>query len=213
MSLRLLDKDLLVRTSSVDHADWNFGLLLGPVQKLRFRLINRLLGAARYPRLLEVGYGSGVFMPELRLHCDELFGADPHPFHDAVTASLRKANVDATLVSAGVQGLPFPDAYFDCVVGVSCLEYVEDLPSACLEIRRVLKPGGHLIAVTPGCSPLLDFALRQLTGEDPAQYGDRRSALLPTLRGQFRTLREVHFPPIGGSVVRMYTAVKLQSAP
>jgi SAM-dependent methyltransferase len=48
--------------------------------------------------------------------------------------------------------LPFKDNFFQCVFGLSVLEH---LVNGCLflrEARRVLKPGGHLIIVTPNLS-------------------------------------------------------------
>jgi tRNA G46 methylase TrmB len=63
--LSLLPPSALLRTGPVDHADWNYRPLIGTVQRIRFRLVCRLLGNGRFDRLLEIGYGSGVFMPEL----------------------------------------------------------------------------------------------------------------------------------------------------
>ena len=49
-----------------------------------------------------------------------------------------------------VQTLDLPDAAFDAVIANWMLYHVEDRPRALAEIRRVLKPGGTLLAATNG---------------------------------------------------------------
>jgi ubiquinone/menaquinone biosynthesis C-methylase UbiE len=45
--------------------------------------------------------------------------------------------------------LPFEGNRFDAVVSSSCFEYLTDLDATFSECRRVLKPGGYLIATVP----------------------------------------------------------------
>lgn len=208
-SLELLPRAALIRTGPVDHADWNFRPLIGTVQRLRFKLIKELLGRRKFGRLLEIGYGSGVFMPELAKHAGELFGIDPHPKPREVQAVLRDHGVKATLVSGSAERLPYEDASLDCVVSVSAMEYVADLPAACRELLRVLCPGGAIVIATPGVSPIWDLALRLSTGENPRQYADRRQRLLPTLGQYFRTQREIAVPALGGKLFRLYNGLHL----
>ena len=205
--LLLLPKSALIVTGPVDHADWNYRPLIGKVQRLRFRLIMRLLGDQTYGRLLDIGYGSGVFMPELARHADELFGIDPHPMPTEVEGVLQEHGVHASLLTGSAEVLPYADGFFDCVVSVSAMEYVEDIEAACVELRRVLKPGGRLVIATPGSSRILDLALRASTGEDPGQYADRRQRLLPALRNHFTVRKELVVPRFGGRLFRLYTGV------
>lgn len=209
--LRLLPPSALIRTSDVDHADWNYRAFLGRVQRLRFRLVRRLLGGAHYARLLEIGYGSGVLMPELKRHCDALYGIDPHLKNREVAAALAQHGVPAELHSGSAEQLPFGDGFFDAIVSVSALEYVPDIQVTCREFQRVLKRGGHLVVVTPGYSPILDFALRITTGESADQYANRRERLLPALRANFAVLAEKPVPWLTGPLFRLYTGIKLQS--
>jgi ubiquinone/menaquinone biosynthesis C-methylase UbiE len=201
----------LIRTSEIDRASWNYRALLGQIQRVRFRLIRRLLGDARYGRLLEIGYGSGVLMPELARHCDELHGVDPHPKSREVQAALARHGVRAQLHSGTAQSLPFPDGYIDAIVSVSALEYVTDIHSACREFRRVLAKGGHVMVCTPGFSPVLDLALRLATGENADQYADRRQRLLPALKSHFTTVAEEPVPWFISPLLRLYTGIKLVS--
>ena len=48
------------------------------------------------------------------------------------------------------QSIPFEEETFDAVIANHMLYHVPDRPKAFAEIKRVLKPGGHLIATTVG---------------------------------------------------------------
>ena len=57
------------------------------------------------------------------------------------------------------QTIPYPDETFDLVIANHMLYHVPDRAKALAEIRRVLKPGGHLVATTVG-----EAHLRELGG-------------------------------------------------
>jgi ubiquinone/menaquinone biosynthesis C-methylase UbiE len=161
----------------------------------------------RVPRLLEIGYGSGVFLPELARHANELYGADVHTFHHEVERRLAQVDLKASLHSFDGKSLPFPDGFFSCIVAISVLEFIDDLNAACLELKRVLAPDGFLLVITPGASPLLDAGLRLLTGESAKRdFADRRERLIPTLKRNFAVAEERHF---GAPFLRLYTGLRL----
>jgi ubiquinone/menaquinone biosynthesis C-methylase UbiE len=206
----LLPREALLRTGAVDHADWNYRPLLGWIQRQRFHLVLRLMGGRRFDRILEIGYGSGVFMPELRRHCEELYGIDKHALHEAVAQRLAQHGIAAQLFQASAERTPFRDRWFGAIVAISSLEYVEDLAAACTEFARILKPGGQLIVVTPGHSPVLDLGLKLMTGESAAEnYGARRKALVPTLARHFRLETMLSSPRLGGPLMRLYRGLRL----
>jgi ubiquinone/menaquinone biosynthesis C-methylase UbiE len=208
--LSLLPQKALIRTSPIDHADWNFQPLLGMIQRLRFRLILSLWPSEPIPRLLEIGYGSGIFMPTLATRCDELYGVDIHPFHQAVQTRLQEFEIAAQLFSASAESLPFADGFFDCLVAVSCLEFIPDLQAACREMKRVLRPGGSLILVTPGHSLVTDVGLRLLTGESAKKdFSSRREGVLPTLQQHFSIRQQRSYPWLGGRLMRLYSGYNL----
>ncbi len=208
--LWLLPREALLKTGDVDHADWNYRPLVGLIQRLRFKLIQSLLIGRHYRRLLEVGYGSGVFLPELSRHCDQLFGIDPHPEHEKVETVLRDHSVTARLASGSAEAMPYENGFFDCIVIVSALEFIPDLERAAIEMRRILSPGGVLIFVTPGESPLLDMGLKLLTGASPKNdFGDRRQRILPTLLRHFKLQKRLDRPRLIHRLVRLYTAMRM----
>jgi ubiquinone/menaquinone biosynthesis C-methylase UbiE len=195
MTISLLPRESLLKTGDVDHAAWNYDGLLGYVSRRRFELVRSLLSRRRVAKLLEVGYGSGVFFPELIKHADRLYGADIHDRPADVTAVLAKAGISAELVTASAEALPYPDGMFDVVVAVSTFEFVPDARKGINELARVLAPGGRIVVVTPGQSPILDLGLRMFTGESAAKdFGDRRRLIVPTLTTEMRVERSAYFP-------------------
>src|SRR5438552_15735335 len=88
--MKLLSQELLIKTGPVDHADWNYRPLLGLISRTRFRLVRDMMRDRRFRRLLEIGCGSGVLMPELAQHAEELHGLDFHPHSASVSELLVK---------------------------------------------------------------------------------------------------------------------------
>jgi SAM-dependent methyltransferase len=204
--LHLLPRDALVKTNELDQADWNFRPVLGWVQRLRLRCVASVLASSpRAARLLEVGYGSGVFVPELARHADDVFGADLHRNGAAVTATLATRGCPARLVTASAGALPYRDGAFDTVVTVSTLEFVPDVAAAVGELVRVTAKGGRLVIVTPGESRFLDLGLRILTRERAEDtFEGRRSLVVPAVQRSARIL-EVRTLPVGvGRLLPLY---------
>jgi ubiquinone/menaquinone biosynthesis C-methylase UbiE len=209
MSMKLLKPELLIKTGDVDHAEWNYRPFLGWIQRLRFKLVLSLLNKVHTHKILEVGYGSGIFLPELARHCDELFGIDIHEKPVEVQDILQKIDITAQLFSGSIENTSFPDNYFDYIIAISSLEFVHDVNSACNEIRRILKPEGFLIVITPGHSKILDLGLKILTGESAKHdYENRRELLLPTLYEKF-SLTQLKTIPWGiGLIIPLYHGLK-----
>ena len=186
-------------------------MFLGRFQRIRFHLIVSLLPEQPVQRLLEVGYGSGIFLPELRKYCVELHGVDPHSKNREIERVLKRHGVSARLHCGSAADMPFDDEFFNCIVIVSALEFVEDIAAACRELARVLSEGGSLIIVTPGHSRLVDMGLRVLTGASAqADYGGCRQAIRPSLARHFAADVEIGVPAIGGAAVRIYSAMRLR---
>lgn len=113
-------------------------------------------------RVLEVGCGTGAFAERLtdELPHAEVVATDQSPRFVELTAA---RGVAARV--ADVQALPFPDDTFDVVAALWMLYHVPDLDRGLAEIRRVLRPGGRLVAVTNGNEHTAD--LRRAAGGEP----------------------------------------------
>lgn len=210
-NVELLPRDLLVQTSDVDHADWNYRPLLGLLQRARFRLVKSLLKGISGEDLLEVGYGSGVFFPELLKVCGNISGIDIHEKPADVSEAIANAGITADLRSGSVSSMSFDDDSFDVVVAVSAMEYVDEIHEACSELIRVLRPGGCFVLVTPGKSPILDAGLKLLGNEDAeSNYGDRRENLAAALDEHFVCEAIKRWPWPGIPWMTAYTALRLK---
>lgn len=207
----VLPRAELVATGPLDKGDWMYVWPLHLAIARRLDLLRALLRGQTWEHCLEVGYGSGIFMPLLARHARRLSGIDVHTRPDAVREVLSRRGIDADLRTASVTDLPQDDESVDVVVAVSSLEFVDDLEGACREIDRVLRPGGDVIVITPGQGKLQDFALRVLSGsraEDTFQ--GRRRSLVSTLTSHFDVVDEVVFPPVR-RLPRLYTGLRLRS--
>ncbi len=208
--INLIPKKSLIKTGDVDHADWNYRPLLGTISFARFRLITKLLKGKYGDSLLEIGYGSGVFLPELSKYAENLYGIDIHDKYDEVKKKLSEIDVDAELHKGGAEKLIWKDNSIDFAVAVSSLEFVDDLDQVCKEVKRVLKKNGRFFIVTPSKSALVDFGLKIMTGVNAKEdFGDSRDFIIPTLKKHFEVKQELNYPKLGASLVKLYTALEL----
>ena len=108
---------------------------------------------AQPQRVLEVGCGTGEFAAQILRELEvELIAVDLSPRMVELAAARE---VDARV--GDVQALPFEDESFDCVVAGWILYHVPELEQAILECRRVLRPGGTLVAPTLGMDNYLEL--------------------------------------------------------
>jgi ubiquinone/menaquinone biosynthesis C-methylase UbiE len=110
-------------------------------------------------RVLDVGCGPGQYLrrlaqrPRLRLIAMDLsHGMLADLARDWGAAPLPQRAV------ADVQALPLPDVSCDVALAMHMLYHVPDIERAARELRRVLRPGGVLLAVTNSEEHLAEFS-------------------------------------------------------
>ena len=80
----------------------------------------------------------------------ERFGGDRVTRSDVV--DLNAANPRATVISDLRAAANIPDDTYDCIVLTQTLHVVDDIQAVIAEVRRILKPGGVLLATLPSVS-------------------------------------------------------------
>ena len=77
---------------------------------------------------------------------------------------VKPGNPDATIIADLTSADHIPADAFDCIILTQTLQYIWDPRAAVRTIRRILKPGGVLLATVPG--------IAQITRYDMEQWGE-----------------------------------------
>jgi len=98
-------------------------------------------------RILDVGCGAGVFAETLKRRepAAEVWGVEP----DAVAHAKSTQVLDHALHGYFEPGIGLPEAYFDAIVFNDSLEHFPDHRPTLHLARRLLTPGGVLVASVP----------------------------------------------------------------
>ena len=211
MRILLPDRRLLRKTGSVDYYTWNYSFPISLVQKYRFNIVTRLLGETKYPRLLEIGTGSGIFIPELSRHCSKLFACDIHDNYGHIAEMLSRYEVTNCEVGRqNIEATDYPDNSFDAIVAVSVLEFVRDLAKALREIERIMKSDCVFITICPMQSRVLDALLSLYSDRKlDEEFGDSRGCVSKLLEENFRVISKGPMLPVIGKWFPVYTHYKL----
>jgi SAM-dependent methyltransferase len=173
----------------------------GRVERLRtLELLTRHLPPAP-ARVLDVGGGPGVHAAELAARGHEVTLLDPVPLHRAQAGRYGSF----TVADGDARRLTEPDGSFDAVLLLGPLYHLterEDRLAALREARRVVRPGGTVLAaVISRHSLLLHLSARGLLSSDEAA---RQLAAELAESG-------VNDPETGFTVAYFHTAEELRS--
>jgi SAM-dependent methyltransferase len=98
--------------------------------------------------ILDFGCGAGGVVAALRrLGFSRVFGCDPKDYWSEANAPRELFRV----IQMSPFRIPFDDSSFDVIVSTSVLEHAQNPHEYLPEMYRVLKPGGIMIHVLPGC--------------------------------------------------------------
>lgn len=206
MPLYIPERSVVPKSEFDDPIDYYYRPLTGRVYRDRLENSLLMLGDERSESLLEVGYGSGLLLPELSRRTSKLVAIDIHGQADDVYRMLEHEHVQATLLQASLYQMPFDDGEFDALACFSVLEHLTDLDAAFREFARVTRPGAVLALGFPARNLVTDAFFR-VAGYNPRElhpssHRDIEGAILrqPMLRlDRVRT-----FPAFAPAALSLY---------
>lgn len=145
--------------------------------KLALYLYNRFISKQRKLndklKLLDIGCSKGTALSNFSKCCDnlDLYGVDLREENLPDNITFKECNLES-------EKLPFPDNSFDVVYSKSVLEHVFNTSNFISEAKRVLKPGGLFLALTPDWKSQQSFFWDDFTHVKPFTKKGLRDALL-----------------------------------
>ncbi|HLX36364.1 MAG TPA: class I SAM-dependent methyltransferase, partial [Candidatus Binataceae bacterium] len=98
---------------------------------------------------LEVGFGSGVYLPHLAARYAEVTGIDKEPAFLEHGAAMARDLPNLRVIADDITRSKLDANSFDLVLCSEVIEHIPDWPKAMAEMYRLLKSGGRLILSTP----------------------------------------------------------------
>ncbi|MCJ7715711.1 MAG: methyltransferase domain-containing protein [Anaerolineales bacterium] len=138
----------------------------------------QLLNFQEMARVLDMGCGTGALLPDLQaLTPAHIYGADILEEHLRIA---QETCPECSLTGADVHTLPYQSNTFDLVLSHFFLMWIGTPGKALKEMRRIIKPGGYLVAFAepdyggridypPEFNKIRDYQISGLlkTGADP----------------------------------------------
>jgi SAM-dependent methyltransferase len=152
------------------------------------------LGLGKGSAILDLGSGTGKFLPYLRATGARIVAVEPVP---AMLAQLLANNEDVEAKPGTAEQIPFDDASMDAVVCAQSFHWFAN-SRALRELHRVLKPGGVLGLIwnvrdeSVGWVAKLSRIMSPYESDAPRHHSGQWRRLFPA--AGFGPLRERHFP-------------------
>jgi ubiquinone/menaquinone biosynthesis C-methylase UbiE len=166
MPIYIPERAVVPKPEPDDPIDYYYRPFTGKIYRDRLEISMSLLGEQKSDALLEVGYGSGILLPELARRTKRLVAIDIHRKADDVHRMLDHEGVKAELHEGNLYDMPFTDGEFDALACFSVLEHLTDLDGALREFARVTRPGAVLALGFPVRNTITDTFFR-LAGFNP----------------------------------------------
>ncbi len=110
--------------------------------------------AAAEGRVLEIGIGSGLNLPLYARNVSDVIGLEPSPKLLTLARAMKHPGLPLVqFINGSAEAIPLENATVDTAVTTWTLCTTPDASHALREMRRVLKPGGHLLFVEHGRAP------------------------------------------------------------
>lgn len=164
------------------------------IDEIEKQAIESLVKSVVPGKMLEIGCGTGHWT---RFFVEKGFQVTATDVSEPMLEQARKKDLPVDeLMYASVFDLPFESNSFDQVAVITALEFCGDIPRGLEEMKRVLKPGGWLIA---GCLNADSVPGQNRTNDPVFKHGDFMTKELLTTRlasfGKPQVLECVYLSP------------------
>lgn len=139
---------------------------VGPIREIVELNVMTLEGPPK-GTLLDVGCGNGAFLARMRELGWEVVGVEP----DGQAVKVAREHFGLDIYEHTLEEAGFRDGAFDAITMNHVIEHVWDPIGILHECRRVLKPGGTLVVVTPNVESLVHRLFREASFHlDPPRH-------------------------------------------
>jgi ubiquinone/menaquinone biosynthesis C-methylase UbiE len=139
------------------------------------RLAERLSEVAAGDAVADIGCGPGTAARRAARLGASVIGVDPAPVMLRLARILTRRSTHAVRYAKGsAEALPLPDTSVSVAWSIASVHHWADLDAGLQEARRVLKPGGRLVAIERLTRPgAMGLASHGWTPEQASAFADR----------------------------------------
>lgn len=167
-------------------------------QRLRV-VMNYVERAAPFVQVLDFGCGSGVLLPFLAKHSQNVLGLDVELLAFQSMSQRIEFPRNITVRDAAQAPLEsLPAASFDLITALDVLEHVDDLSATLRGLVRLLKPGGRLVVSGPTENIFYKIGRKVAGSEYSGAYHERGIPEVRRALGQLARVETIArlYPPV-----------------
>lgn len=125
--------------------DASYKGFIGRYQRRSYGYVIEALSALEFSSLLDVGCGTGALLEQIKSKWPDTRISGVDISGEMVKVASQRLGRTTEVVVGDAENLPWEDNSFDAVVSTISFHHYPHPITALTEIRRVLKPGGHLL--------------------------------------------------------------------
>jgi len=145
--------------------------------------------------------GAGIFLKELRSHCEKLFTCDIHLHLGLIKQMAEAEAIPIKLALSDARSLPCASGCIDAIVSMYALEHLHDVEAAAQGYHRVLKPGSVAIIRVPVANlvteAILPCAYLLLDGNLHDEHALTHRKAMVAFGRHFRSDTTLNIPRVG----------------
>jgi len=111
--------------------------------------LRRCAAESPHAKALEVGFGSGVYLPVMAALYDEVVAVDLEPVFIAHGKAMAASISNLRVLADDITASKLPAGQFDLILCSEVIEHIVQWQKALAAMHRLLRPGGTLLLSTP----------------------------------------------------------------